>query len=64
MFEITFTGKEGLFELTEEFTAYPGEGEVLIQDGLEYKIIDNEVKMTSNTNKEFRLIKLQYPAKN
>ena len=40
--EIDFRGKEGLFELTHGYTAYPGEGEVLVQDGLEYSIISNE----------------------
>ena len=39
--EIDFKGKRGLFEMSDEFTAYPGEEEVLIQDGLKYEIIDN-----------------------
>lgn len=34
IFEIYFNGSTGLFELTEEYTAYPKEDEVLIQDGL------------------------------
>ena len=34
IFEINFTGRIGLFELTDEYTAYPKEDEVLIQDGL------------------------------
>ena len=41
VFEIYFKSKKGFFELTDEFTAFPGENEVLIQDGLEYLIIDN-----------------------
>ena len=30
VFEITFKGSIGLFELTSEYTAYPGEDEVLM----------------------------------
>ena len=30
VYEIIFKGKSGLFELTEEFTAFPGENEVLV----------------------------------
>ena len=30
VFEIIFDGNSGLFELTEEYTAYPGEDEVLL----------------------------------
>ena len=30
VFEIYFSSKKGLFELTEEFTAFPGEDEVLV----------------------------------
>ena len=41
LFEIEFTGEKGLFELTEGFTAYPDEAEVLIQDGLKYRVIEN-----------------------
>ena len=40
--DITFKGNSGLFELTEGFSAYPDEGEILLQDGLTYKIIANE----------------------
>lgn len=42
LFEIDFHGKQGRFELSDEFTAYPGENEVLIQDGLQYLITKNE----------------------
>ena len=34
IFEILFRGLSGLFELEDEYTAYPGENEVLLQDGL------------------------------
>ena len=49
--------------MSEEFTAYLGEDEVLVQDGLEYEIVDNQLKKTANTNKEFHLIKLKYSPK-
>ena len=39
--EIYFFASEGLFQLTKEYTAYPGEDEVLIQDGLEYLVLEN-----------------------
>jgi len=42
VFEIKFKGKRGLFEMSEQYTAYPGEDEVLIQDGLQYRIIGVE----------------------
>ena len=38
VFKIIFTGDKGLFKLTEGCTAYLGEGEVLIQDGLRYLV--------------------------
>ena len=41
VFIIKFKGKKGLFELTQEYTAYPGEDEVLIQDGLKFLITSN-----------------------
>ena len=39
IFEIHFKGSKGLFEMTDEYTFYPGEDEVLIQDGLQYEVI-------------------------
>ena len=41
VFEILFTGTSGLFQLTQTFSAYPGEQEVLVQDGLTYLVTDN-----------------------
>ena len=38
IYKIIFKGQKGLFEMSKDYTAYPGEDEVLIQDGLEYKI--------------------------
>ena len=41
LFQIDFKGDRGLFEMSYGFSAYPGEDEVLIQDGLEYRIMEN-----------------------
>ena len=62
VFEISFDGNSGLFELDDEITAYPGEQEVLLQDGLEYRITANDDGETGAANLGFRLIKLSYPA--
>ena len=40
VFEICFKGSYGLFQLTQGFTAYPGENEVLVQDGLTYRVTE------------------------
>ena len=62
VFEIFFKGKSGLFELDDGITAFPGEQEVLLQDGLEYRVLSNEEIKTEDTKQKFNLIKLQYPA--
>ena len=41
VFEISFKGSNGLFQLTDDFSAYPDELEVLVQDGLTYRVTDN-----------------------
>ena len=41
VFEISFKGSSGLFQLTQGFTAYPEENEVLVQDGLTYRVTEN-----------------------
>ena len=41
MIQIEFTGENGLFEMSEQYTAYPEEDEVLIQDGLQYRVMEN-----------------------
>ena len=58
IFDIEFKGNCGLFELTKGFSAYPAEGEILLQDGLKYKVISNEEKETEDTKQKFQLIKL------
>lgn len=47
--EITFKGRSGLFELTEGFSAFPNEGEVLLQDGFEYKVLSNNEEEIEGT---------------
>ena len=43
-------------------TAYPDEDEVIIQDGLPYRVLENSVQETTKSQK-YQLIKLQYPPK-
>ena len=38
IFSINFKGSQGLFQMSKEYTAYPEENEILVQDGLEYLI--------------------------
>ena len=59
IFEINFQGKIGLFELTSEYTAFPSEDEVLIQDGLQYSITDKDY--ITLQGKQVCLIKFAYP---
>ena len=57
--EIHFEATTGLFQLTREYTAYPGEDEYLIQDGLEYLVEGNrEVEIEGI---KYRVVRLRYP---
>ena len=58
LFEISFKSQSGLFELTEGYTAYPEEEEILVQDGLQYLITANDKKMIEDTKEPFQVIKL------
>ena len=62
VFEIDFRGQTGLFKLTDDYSAYPGESEILVQDGLKYLITSNTLETDKTRNKQYRLIKLSYPA--
>lgn len=42
IFEISFNSQKGLFNMSEGYSAYPEEGEVLIQDGLMYTVTDKK----------------------
>ena len=44
VYQIDFHGSKGLFEMSEGYSSYAGEEEVLIQDGLQYSITDIEEK--------------------
>lgn len=39
VFEIFFMSRSGFIELDDDITAYPGEQEVLLQDGLKYRVL-------------------------
>ena len=56
LFEINFKAKSGLFVINEDFSAYPDEGEVLLQDGLKYKVLTNDEMETADTNEKFYII--------
>ena len=60
IFVINFKGQNGLFELTPEYTAFPSENEVLIQDGLKYYITNKDV--IELKGKQVYLISFAYPA--
>ena len=54
IFEIHFNSQEGLFRMSEGYSAYPEEDEVLIQDGLMYSVIaKEEIKLARNYSKPF-----------
>lgn len=63
IFEIDFASNQGLFQLESQYSAYPEEQEVLLQDGLEYLIKSNKTQVHSENDKEYRLIQLKYPPK-
>ena len=53
VFQIKFKGNSGLFNLSDQFSAYPEEEEVLVQDGLTYRVKDNTEKLDSDTNLKY-----------
>ena len=61
--EIHFEGDRGLFELTDDYTAYPGEDETLVQDGLQYLVLENHEKDIDEEGAKYRHIKLLYSNK-
>ena len=60
VFDIEFHGPTGLLELTDDYTAYPGENEVLVQDGLSYLVKDIKEKCDVQRNKTYFLVILEY----
>ena len=55
-----FHGSKGLFELSADYTAYPTEDEVLVQDGLQFLITAKEYLAVDD--KQICYIHLKYPA--
>ena len=43
LFKIEFHGSKGLFEMTEGYSQYSYEQEILVQDGLQYLVTDNRL---------------------
>ena len=39
VFHIEFKSERGLFDMSADYSAYPDEKEVLLQDGLEYRVV-------------------------
>ena len=58
VFEICFKGTLRLFQLTKDFTAFPSEKEVLVQDGMTYRVTENSEQVHPVTNKKYHIIKL------
>ena len=58
IFKINFRGKSGLFELDDELTAYPGENEVLLQDGLNYRVLSVAYRKTEDSDQKYMLVSL------
>ena len=46
----------------EGYSAYPEEEEVLLQDGLEYAIVDISEQITEDTQQPLFIVELKYPA--
>ena len=61
--EIEFHGSKGLFEMSADYTSYPGEDEVLIQDGLQYNVISKSEE-TMDDGRTYTKICLQYKKAN
>ena len=38
LFKIKFEGDKGLLKVPNEYSAFPEEEEILVQDGLEYRV--------------------------
>ena len=63
IYKINFNGSKGLFEMSDDYTAFAGEDEVLIQDGLEYTVKNVEkIYVDEKQEAGYTQITLQYPA--
>ena len=48
--------------MSKDYTAFPDENEVLVQDGLQYLITENTEQKTETGNSSLQIISLKYPA--
>ena len=51
---ISFRGRLQQFHMSKEYTAFPEEEEVLLQDGIQYKVTKNEEREEPFINKSDR----------
>lgn len=63
LFKINFEGSTGLIQLTSDYTAYPNEEEVLVQDGLEYKVLSKMHMKDEESGKPYAVVEMEYPVK-
>ena len=49
VFKIHFKSKTGLFRMTKEYSAFADEDEILVQDGLQYIILNNTEQIDEGT---------------
>lgn len=62
LFEIQFHGSKGLFLMTEGYSHYAQEQEILVQDGLQYLVTENTLVRDSVSNMEYYHISFRYPS--
>lgn len=63
LFKIDFHGSTGLFSMSSDYTAFPHEREVLVQDGLQYKVLGQENKYDADSDKRYVIVEMEYPFK-
>ena len=49
--------------MSMESSAFADEDEVLVQDGLCYKVVSVESQLTIDTNQQFYMVKLEHKSK-
>ena len=58
IYEINFYKDKGLFDLSD-YSAFPGENEILVQDGLDYNVIS--IEQQKFKGKDYHKIILRHP---
>ena len=61
IYKIHFNSQEGLFNMSQGYSAFHGENEVLIQDGLLYKVKDIQTQTMEEKQIKCYIIILEYP---